>query len=200
MNERRKVIVLVILSIILVISWIIVLKPTKKKKNRIKINISMDENISEEPVFGGINIREVERSISEVKDKIEEISKRKGKSIRISLRRNPFYPLVKKKEPEKKEKKEEEIIPDFVISGILYDEEKPMAIINDKVVSEGDFIFGWEVVDIEKGSVLIGRGNKFFYLTMKKRILGGENEKKKETYSGNNTDSSLYRNLPPGIM
>lgn len=49
---------------------------------------------------------------------------------------------------------------DLKISGILWDEKKPSAIISDKIVNEGDTIGKYTVIKIEKESVILNDGVK----------------------------------------
>jgi len=48
----------------------------------------------------------------------------------------------------------------LVLSGIIWDAEKPYCIINEKVVKTGDEISGYKVVDIKKDSVSVRAGDQ----------------------------------------
>lgn len=53
---------------------------------------------------------------------------------------------------------------DFKLSGILYDEQKPMAIINNRVVEEGALIDGAQLLEIQPNFVRFSRRGKEFTL------------------------------------
>lgn len=52
------------------------------------------------------------------------------------------------------------------LSGILWDDLKPQALINNSIVQQGDFIGDYKVIKINKDNVLVSDGNKDFALTI----------------------------------
>ncbi len=56
---------------------------------------------------------------------------------------------------------------DFHLSGILYDEEKPLAIINNRIVVEGALIDGARLLDIQADYVKVSLKGKEFSLRVK---------------------------------
>jgi hypothetical protein len=79
-------------------------------------------------------------------------------------------PFLSSKDPEKFEKevqKKPQI--DLNLSGILWDDQIPTAIINSKVVKIGDLVFGKTVVDIEKDQVVLMEEGQMFVLKLRKR-------------------------------
>lgn len=46
----------------------------------------------------------------------------------------------------------------YVLSGILWDAQRPSAVINNRVVEVGDQLDGWEVVEIQKNQVILSDG------------------------------------------
>jgi len=56
---------------------------------------------------------------------------------------------------------------DFILSGILYDQEKPLAIINERIVSEGASINGAKLVEVKLNSVKLSLKGKEFILKLK---------------------------------
>ena len=46
----------------------------------------------------------------------------------------------------------------FVLKGILWDARSPSAIVNDRVVSPGDQLGRWRVVEIQKNQVILSDG------------------------------------------
>ena len=57
-------------------------------------------------------------------------------------------------------------ISDLSLEGIIWDETKPLAIINDEVVGCGDKVSGVTVVKIEKDKVILNYQNETFELKM----------------------------------
>jgi len=56
---------------------------------------------------------------------------------------------------------------EFSLSGILYDQDRPMAIINGHVVAEGALISGAQLLEIKPNFVRLSLKNKEFNLTVK---------------------------------
>lgn len=56
---------------------------------------------------------------------------------------------------------------DFKLTGILYDEQKPMAIINNRVVEEGALINGAELLEIQPNYVMVSYKGKEVKLKVK---------------------------------
>lgn len=54
----------------------------------------------------------------------------------------------------------------FSLRGISIGRDKAFAFINDQIVTTGDTIEGWKVVEIKKERVLLIRGKEKFYLTL----------------------------------
>lgn len=52
----------------------------------------------------------------------------------------------------------------LILKGIIWDEEKPFAIINEVVVNKGDKIEGNTVIEIKRDSVILSNGLKKFTL------------------------------------
>ncbi len=56
---------------------------------------------------------------------------------------------------------------DFHLSGILYDQQKPMAIINQRIVGEGALVNGAELLEIQPNHVRLSLKGKEFTLKIK---------------------------------
>ena len=76
------------------------------------------------------------------------------------LKKDPFAPLVKE------EKKAPAPAPVITLTGILWDKDKPLAIINNRVVKIGDTAGGSRVVEIKENSVILNDGTKDFELKL----------------------------------
>ena len=69
-------------------------------------------------------------------------------------RRDPFVPLVARGGPSPS------ALPGFTVQALLYDKARPMAIINDAVVTIGDEVGGARVVEIGKSDVVVEYGGE----------------------------------------
>ena len=83
-------------------------------------------------------------------------------------KRDPFVPLVDKKGRPVSvvEGGLQFKASDLYLEGIIWDPIKPMAIINDEIVSSGDKIRGVTIIKIEKDKVVLSYQNKTFDLGM----------------------------------
>jgi len=72
------------------------------------------------------------------------------KAKRITVERDPFtkIPIDAPEEAE----------PVLVLNGVLWDEESPSAMINEKIVAQGDTIHDHVVVEIKKDRVIVNNG------------------------------------------
>lgn len=78
---------------------------------------------------------------------------------------DPFRTLIKKAaKPTDKPKEELKLI----LSGIVFNEKSPMAVINKKMVRTGDTIGGVRVVSINRKTVTVERNGKRYQLTVTK--------------------------------
>ena len=83
-------------------------------------------------------------------------------------KRDPFIPLVDRKGRPVAivEGSLQFKVSDLSLEGIIWDETKPLAIINDQVVGCGDKVSGVTVVKIEKDKVILNYQNESFDLKM----------------------------------
>ena len=98
-----------------------------------------------------------------------------------TLRRDPFVPLIDAKGNIKDKKdlfpvRGESLPIAITLKGILWDERYPLAVINEKVLAEGDVLAGGVVLDTinEDGVVLDYQGEKF---PIKLRKKGADDDK-----------------------
>jgi type II secretory pathway component PulC len=78
---------------------------------------------------------------------------------------DPFRSAVKK--PAKRaDKRKEEL--KLILSGIVFNEKSPMAVINKKTVRTGDTIDGAHILSIDRKSVTVERSGKQFQLKVTK--------------------------------
>ncbi|MCM8756995.1 MAG: SPOR domain-containing protein, partial [Candidatus Omnitrophica bacterium] len=158
MDDRKKKLGLVaILLVILVISWTIVLSPGKKssvKPKTVTLPTSAANGGNSNGIKGNFSLVEVEKSVKETKSLLSKIEETEPAAANISLRRNPFnierrptssissemtHSILKEARPR---------LSSFILSGILYDKTKPLAIINERVCAESERVEEYQVYRI----------------------------------------------------
>jgi len=88
-------------------------------------------------------------------------------------RRDPFVPLINAKAKHDSEKEKADTGA-FQMEGIIYDPGGSLAIINGKVLREGDVLNGYKVAQIQKSCVNMSREGETFTLNLKKSKRGGK--------------------------
>jgi len=157
MMARRNAIIVVVLAVALVGVWLWVLGVVPFKRTLtelpggpIVVEVSPEELRERAEVTA--------RSLTSWLEEQEELSKRlvyhKGK-------RDPFLIAVKKKEESPRIEP-----PKLVLKGIAYDKTEPLALINDRVVKQGDTIEGARIVKIYFDRVVVRHGKKEFIIKL----------------------------------
>ena len=80
---------------------------------------------------------------------------------RYSVERDPFIPAGQKTPGTPKKKTEP-----LVLSGVLWDDANPQAMIGDQIFGEGDTIQGYKVIDIQKTKVILDNGTATLELNL----------------------------------
>ena len=163
MNEEKKR----ILKIgILVILLFVIFFSTLTLKG--KENASAEGQKNKEKRLSVV-LQEAEEHFAEVKKRTQDIDNMKKTPELNLVRKDPFNPIKRKIDVEKVEKiirEEEKKEITFLISGIVYDEQKPMVIIGDNVKCEGEYIEEYQIYKIFPDSILLKNGNDFYELKM----------------------------------
>jgi type II secretory pathway component PulC len=157
MKVRMAVIILVVLVIVLVGLWLWVLGIVPGKKTV--------REIVERPVTVEVSPEEIRKkaeetalSLSHWLEKKEELEKM---LVYHKAYRDPFVLPVKTKEmslpPEP---------PKLVLKGIAWDKAEPLALINERVVKEGDTIGGARIVTINFDRVVVRYRSRNFTFTL----------------------------------
>jgi len=99
-------------------------------------------------------------------DIVQKVKKNKPREIESLLqgvgREDPFSPA----------KKQINLAPEQLnLVGILWDADKPLAVINDTVVAQGDMIRDKKVVKIEKEAVILEENGKEIKLRLREPVL-----------------------------
>ncbi len=82
--------------------------------------------------------------------------------------RDPFLPRIEQA-VQNSTYSIKQFLMNYKVSGILYDDKGPTAIINSKVVRIGDIIVGKTVVDIEKDKIILMENGEVFVLELQKK-------------------------------
>ena len=138
--QNKKLLVLIVLTIVAVITWIYGLTATPMRKRK--------------PSIAPQAIRQVERKQAG-RGVIQGKGERK-KSRYITLGRNPFIPKGTKAVEFRK----------LILNGVAWDEEGYKAVINNTVVEIGDKIGKNTIIDIRKNSVILNDGVSNFEIML----------------------------------
>lgn len=139
--QNKKLIILIILSIGAVISLIYGITAQPRRKST--VSTQQPAAIKEE-----VSAARIEKIIP-----AERSAKR---SDYITWGRNPFSPV---EAPVK-------VVTKLTLNGIMWDEERPLAIINDNVIGIGGKVGENRVVEIKRNSVILNDGISNFELNL----------------------------------
>jgi len=162
-EKKKKLILIGILLVVLVTVWAIVLSPGKKVSGNLGRTKSAGKVITQ-PVSNSqqaFKLEEVERTVKQVRDLLKAMEEKENQGGSQVAAKDPFLRRVQSKPvvfPEITRsilKEEPARLPSFVLSGILYDRARPLAIINEKVCSESEQIEGFQVYEIRPDSVVL---------------------------------------------
>lgn len=136
--QNKKVIIAIVLCIGAVISLIYgIAAGPKATRRRASISEAISPDTTVSPARGIISA-----------------NRRAAKTEFVSWDRNPF---TQKKVTGPKE---------LTLSGVIWDEKEPKALINNAVVGIGDEIEGHTVIDIKQDSVILNDGTEDFVLKL----------------------------------
>jgi len=116
------------------------------------------EGVSGQHFNNSLNVRNPFKSqLPVIQEKVEP-KKITPKDIFPKPREKPIKDIPKPKDVPKlkpDEKKQEIVIPPLSVTGLVWNSDRPQAIVNGQVVNIGDFISGTEILDITKNGVNI---------------------------------------------
>jgi len=157
MTARRGAIIVVVLAVATVGLWLWVLGvvPFKRAATElpgrpIAVEVSPEELREKAEVTA--------RSLASWLEEQEKLSK---KLVYHKGKRDPFLLVIKKKEESPRLEP-----PKLILKGIAYDKTEPLALINDRVVKEGDTIEGARIVKIDFDRVVVHHGKKEFVIKL----------------------------------
>ncbi len=174
-KNKKSLLLLGILLLIFIFTFVRALKPVKTTTTVIS------ESGSEEILNGGneasssskelFDFKEFDRVVNRVQTLVKNIEQQQGESFRLSISRDPFsHPDTRytdsKIETSSSKATASEIIvaPDFRVSGIVYDSEEPMVVIDDEVKAENETKSGYTISKILPDRVFLKYRDKTFVL------------------------------------
>jgi hypothetical protein len=163
-KDTKKIIILGILILIIVPIWIRALKPRGKRIASAPRTAALEGSSPSQAVTPSItNDTEPMKKVAPMKIDIpQDNEKEKVQKKRMALpwSRDPFVAQGKLK------KKGPSAPTTLHLSGIMWDEKKPAAIINDNIVSAGDEVQGKKIIKIEKDKVILQEDGQEYILRL----------------------------------
>lgn len=142
MNEKKQIILIAGLLVVLIVVWVLVLQPAKKYKGKID-ELKKEDGLAFKVILG------MAEKYFKYMDSLQEFSYEADK--------DPFS-LEKRKIVEEvvgENKVASELFKGLTLKGILWDSKRPLAIINGEVVGTGNFIKGVMVKTIAQDHVVL---------------------------------------------
>ncbi|HOL66751.1 MAG TPA: SPOR domain-containing protein, partial [bacterium] len=162
-EQKKKLVLMGVLLVVLIISWTVVLSP--KKKSGKAVPGKLPENITSQaaapPLQNNFNLSEVERTMKEARAALTAVEETETGGKGADWGKNPFSPwgpparsvspvmthsILKETRPG---------LPTFTLSGIIYDRARPLAIINEQVCTESERLEGYQVYRIYPDRVVL---------------------------------------------
>jgi hypothetical protein len=153
-NKEKVAIVLAIIIAMAIVNQLFINWTLKLKKQ----NIIIESLIP--PPTAATNVAPVLRA------GVEQLEPLSGQKEYFTIR----DPFLASKNPEKQQPAgaQQKSTIDLKVSGILWDEKVPTAIINSKVLKIGDSIYGKTIVDMERDKVILMEEGELFVLKLRK--------------------------------
>jgi hypothetical protein len=153
MKKREKIIGIIMLTVIALWAIMNLPRPQKEKFNVIR----SIEKVAKKP-NRILTLKRKEPSEELDLQRLAEQLKMRTEALDLSLIKDPFIKL----EPEISGL----AVSELVLSGIVWGEEKPMTLINDQILKEGDIISGFKIQEIRKEEVVLIKGMERYILKL----------------------------------
>lgn len=178
MNERTKKILVVVLGAVLVVTWVLVLRP--KKKTEVKTVSGHPSAPSAVTVTGSvankagsaekIDMPKIESDLTRIESALAKMGAEENRGLTAEMPRDPFHPYVGGRSIVREQAGQPAVVtettdaPTFVVSGIVYDKEKPLAIIDEEVKTQDEVKAGYLIYRILPDRVLLKKKGQTFVL------------------------------------
>ncbi|MDD5449290.1 MAG: hypothetical protein PHO42_01655 [Candidatus Omnitrophica bacterium] len=150
MMKKREIIIGAIMVAVIITSILIYLpKPAAPKKKTVKTAVKPTAAAPK-------TTRQPARQETSGFDRLLEQVSSQDAPVNISSLHDPF---ARQRQPAARLGSS-----DLVLSGIIWEEERPVALINDRAIAEGEQIAGFKVVKIMQDEVILARGSDRFIL------------------------------------
>ncbi|MCM8815680.1 MAG: SPOR domain-containing protein [Candidatus Omnitrophica bacterium] len=183
-KNKRAIVALFVLILIFIFTLVRALKPAKPRTVVINTgestqNVIIDQQglsqTKDDKVF---DFQQVDVSLSKLLSIIKHIEEQEKQAITIETTKNPFrqpntLTVKMPSEPSSILKQDYASAPDFRISGILYDKDKPMVIIDDEVKMENEIKSGYTIYRIFADRIILRHDNKEYTLYVNSPISTG---------------------------
>ena len=137
MEEKKQIFTILALLVVLIVVWVIVLNPPKKSTKEEKA-VAEEEGLEFKVIL----------------EMADEYSKNVNDMLHLSFEniRDPFSLYGGQKE---ENETADRILTGLKLTGILWDNKKPLAIINSEIVREGGMMNGVKIKKIEQDHVVL---------------------------------------------
>jgi len=172
-KNKKTLILLVVLLLIFVFTLTRALKPVKPKtitinpQNKEGEKNAVVQQSEKDELF---SFEEIDTTIKKIQTLVKNIEESEKQVVKIETNKDPFQkPITKKYDVEKVQVSsilipEVPVAPDFKVSGIIYDKNRPMAIIDDEIKSEKEIKSGYTIEKILPDRVILSYKDKQFTL------------------------------------
>lgn len=148
-KQKQQLIITAALGLVLVVVAVVNLKPKKKRPAPV---------ISQEASATSVVVPEAvtpaaQGTVSASPKDLEDQAKR----AQLDWGLDPFYHAVKTEIYQSSS---------FVLKGVSLGKDKGYVFVNDQILTIGDTIAGYKVVEVQKNKVLLSKGNEKFYLVL----------------------------------
>lgn len=167
-KNKKTLILLIVLLIIFIFTLTRALKVSKPKTITVSQN-NIGQEIQQEKIASKNNedlfdFQEIDASLSKLQSIVKNIDEQSSQTS-IEIRKNPFKQTSEKIINSGSILRQDYVSePDFKISGILYDKEKPMVIIDNEVKSENETKSGYSIYKIFSDRVILKKQDREFIL------------------------------------
>jgi len=178
-KQKKQMVVVGFLLVILVVAWTVALKP--KSGKTVVVNTGLTESMTGAPVQNTaiaksgsapsadrLNMQDVEEKLAKIKSATEKIEEVSGHQEVVAITHDPFEPPAPASVPGHKIAPAgfvpSDLPPNFAISGVAYDKEKPFAVIDDEVKGENEYKDGFLVYRILPDRVLFKKKDKLYVI------------------------------------
>jgi len=177
MKGQKRLIALVGLAVIVIAAGIIGLtRPKGQHTERITITPGMG---AEKGVIAGIDLKGLNDSLKNIETILAEVAvKEKESRVPPAVRRDPMRPAetlvvtsILRGGGTVRPEAEIAPLPPFTVTGILYDETAPIAIIDGEVRLVNETVGGWRVTAITPDTVTVERDGRSFLLSVRAQTV-----------------------------